>query len=268
MVNTFQMNKKYAEWAERTVYNYFKRKRKGLGLDIFYFGSQVGTVKKDTGDAPLRPDFIFIKNKSVRVLEKKYQFKFNEIKISRLKKIVTLTPEACSELEQFPEYWLTKILDKEPILRDVVRNAHCMLEIKSGFWIFDQKKYDDDNLNIIVPLDFDHRINRLKKKFKTRFKVYAAYILLDRAYIANVRNIRKWEKASFGGRETKDRILPFRKSHFFGNVLGAVQHKNGKPKILGKPFIEVENSAVRFSLKMPRARMSKVNVRVIKNLLD
>lgn len=268
MVNTFQLNKEYAEWAERTVYNYFKRRRNQLGLDIFYFGSQVGTVKKDRGDAPLRPDFIFLKNKDIRVLEKRYKINFNNIRINHLKKIVGLTRETCENLEKFPEYWITKILDKEPILYDIVKRTHCMLEIKSGFWIFDQKKYDNDKLNIILPLDFNTKIKKIKEKFKTRFKVYATYILLDKAYIANTKNVKNWERASFGGRETEDNILSFRKAYFFGNIVGAVHYTKKKPVILGKPFIEIENGAVRFSLKMPPAKMTNVNVQIIRNLMD
>jgi hypothetical protein len=268
MVNVFQLQQEYARWAERTVYSYFKGRHRKLGFDIFYFGSQVGTRKKDKGDAPLRPDFIFIKNKNIKVLEKKYRIKFNNVSINRLKKIVELTPDDCSYLKQFPEYWLTKMLDKELLLRDIVKNAHCMLEIKSGFWIFDQEKYDTDKLNIILPLNFDKRMKKIKIKFKTRFSVYAAYILLDKAYIVKVKNFKNWKKHSFGGRQIKDKVLPFRKSHFFGNILGAVKYKNGKPKIIGKPIIEVEKGAVRLSLKMPISKMNKVNVRVIKNLLD
>ena len=268
MVNTFQLNKKYAEWAERTVYNYFKKKHNQIGVDIFYFGSQVGTVKRDKGDAPLRPDFIFLKNKDVRYLEKKYKINFNNIKIANLKKILKLDNTTYDDLKKFPEHWMTKILDRESMMKDIIKRTHCMLEIKSGFWIFDKIKYDNDNLNIILPLDFDKRIRRIKKKFKTNFKVYAAYILLDKAYIANTKDVRKWERASFGGRETEDRILSFRKSYFFGNIIGAVRYANKKPIILGKPFIEVEKGAVRFSLKMPPARMTNVNVSVIKKLLN
>jgi hypothetical protein len=66
MVNIFQLNKRFGEWAERTVYGYFKRNRNELGLTIFYFGSQRATRKKDKTDAPKRPDFIIMNNPTPR----------------------------------------------------------------------------------------------------------------------------------------------------------------------------------------------------------
>lgn len=275
MVNTFQLNKKYAEWAERTVYNFFKRKRKKTGMDIFYFGSQVGTVKRDKSDAPTRPDFILLKNKHVKELERRYHLKFNNVPLRKLMTPFQLSRDDKISLKKNPEYWLTKIPDKEPLIRDLVKRSCCMLEIKSGFGIFNRDKYEQGRLNIMVPTDFKRRIRKMQKKFKVRFRTYAAYVMLDCAYIANMADICKngsvvtYAHERMGtGEVKKDKYyaLPFNKAHWFAKIKGVVVRGQKKLTLKAKPFFEINNGTIRFSLKMKLGKLKQVNKRVLKQL--
>ncbi|OGJ15724.1 hypothetical protein A3K73_04045 [Candidatus Pacearchaeota archaeon RBG_13_36_9] len=277
MVNVFQLNKKYGEWAERTIYDYFKANKKNNGFNIFYFGSQVNTRKKDTTNAPKRPDFILIRNKDVKQLEKKYGLNFDKLNLNQLSNLVGIVDDDKKILEKNPEYWMTKVLDNKKLMHDIIKNVYCMIEVKSGFRLFSQEKYDDEKLNVILPLDFRKRIRKIQKKFRVRFNTYAIYVLLDRAYIANMDKMYSpegknatysYERQGKGeNKKGKYRTLLFNKSYFLGDVSGVKVQGKRKIKLNAKPYIEIINGSVMFSLKMSPARLKNVEIKVIKNLL-
>lgn len=275
MVNTFQLTKKYGEWAERTVYNYFKNNRKKIKIDIFYFGSQVDTVKKDKTDAPQRPDFILIETKKVKKLERKYNLNFDNPNLKRLFNLAHLSKEDGQIITKNPEYWITRVLNKEDILKEIVKNVYCMIEVKSGFGLFNKEKYEEEKINVMLPIDFRNRVRKIQKKFYIKFNTYALYVLLDKAYIANMDKMYsrdgKITEFSFERRGKSDnkknkyRTLTFNKSYFFADVKGIVLGKR-KIHLMAKPYIEIINGAIRFSLKMKPAKLKNVNIKVIKNL--
>ena len=225
MVNVFQMNKKYGEWAEKTIYNYFKGNSDKIKLDMFYFGSQRDTRKKDLTDAPSRPDFIILKNEKIKEMENRYGISFNNPDLLKLFNLIKISDEDKEILKQHPEYWMTKILDDEKIMKDIIKNIFCMIEIKSGFGLFNKKKYEKGKLNIMVAKDFKERIDKIQKKFSVKFNTYAIYVLLDRAYISNIEKIYGSDGADTeysyerrGKNENKKqmfRTITFNKSDFF-----------------------------------------------------
>lgn len=277
MVNVFQLNKKYGEWAEKTIYEYFKSNKKISGLNIFYFGSQVSTRKKDLTDAPLRPDFILLNNDKIKMLQNKYSFNFDRPNLKKLFKTIKISEENKQILKENPEYWMTKVLDKEQLMKDIMGNVFCMIEVKSGFGLFNQTKYKQGKINIMLPIDFKKRIKKIQKRFKIKFQTYAVYVLLDKAYIANMNKMysragkiteysyERWGKSDV--KKNKFRTLTFNKSHFFADVEGIVYGKENNLKLKAKPYIEIINGAVKFNLEMKPALLKKVNIDVIKNLL-
>ena len=278
MVNIFQLNKKYGEWAERTIYGYFKSHKKKNGLNIFYFGSQVSTRKKDLTDAPLRPDFILLRNGKIKILKNKYKFCFDRPNLKKLFELTKISEENKQFLKKNPEYWMTKILDKEQLTKDIIKNAFCMIEVKSGFGLFNKTKYKNEKLNIMLPLDFKKKIVRIQQKFNKKFQTYAIYVLLDRAYIANMKKIYSregkiseysYERRGMGDvKKEKFRTLTFNKSYFFADIKGVVYGKANNLKIKAKPYIEIINGSVKFNLKMKPAKLKKVNIDIVNKLKD
>lgn len=276
MVNVFQLNKRYGEWAEETIYNYFKSNKKRNGFDIFYFGSQVNTKKKDLTDAPPRPDFILLKNDKIKYLENKYKINFNKPNLKKLLKIIEISDENEKILKYNPKYWMTKTFDKEKLMKDIVKNVFCMIEVKSGFGLFDEKKYKQGKINIMLPLDFKKRILKIQRKFNANFETYAVYVLLDKCYIANMKKMYgvdgKISEYSYERRGQSDvkknkfRTLTFNKSYFFADVEGIVYGRGSNKKLKAKPYIEVINGSVKFNLEMKPAKLKKVNIDVIKKL--
>ena len=280
MVNTFQLNKKYGEWAENTIYQYFKSVKDKLGIDIFYYGSQVSTRKKDYTDAPIRPDFILLKKEDLERIETKYSLNFNKINLKNLFNLVNISDENKRFLEENPHFWMTKVLDKEDLMQDIVKNVHCMIEIKSGFGLFDQTKYEQERVNVMVPINFRERLNLIKQKFKKHFKTYAIYLLLDKAYIANVDTMFKeglvtqYSYERIGKSDVKKssfQTLSFKKSHFFADIEGIVIRSENVLKLNeknAKPIIEIINGTVTFSLDMKPGILKNVNINIIQNLAD
>jgi len=276
MANLFQLNKKYGEWAENTVFRYFKKNRNKIGLDIFYYGSQVATRKKDTSDAPLRPDFIILKIKDVKFLEKKYGLNFNNINLTRLKRLFIFDDETRFFIKANPQFWLTKVLDKTKFMKDFVSRTHCRIEIKSGFGFFVQERYEKGQYNIIVGNDFKQRINALNKKFKKKLKTYVAYVQLNKVFIANLNKIfskegemieRFYERRGTAGiNKVKTQNLNFLKSYEFADVRGIVNEKNGEYSVNAKPFIEIVGGSVRFNLEMHPGTLKNVKMEIIKEL--
>ena len=152
-----------------------------------------------------------------------------------------------------------------------------MLEIKSGWGVFNQEKYEEGRANIMLPIDFRRRIIEIQKRFKVRFKTYAIYVLLDRAYIANMERMFSREGSvteySFGRRGRSDnkkgkfRILPFNKSYFFADVIGAIIKKGDRTRIKAKPIIEEENGSIMLSLDIKPSKLRNVNTKIIKRLV-
>lgn len=277
MVNVFQLNKKYGEWAERTIYEYFKSNKKKNGIDIFYFGSQVSTKKKDVTDAPLRPDFILLRNDKIKHIQNEYGFNFNKPHLKKLFKIIKISEEDKQILKENPEYWMTKVPAIEPLMNDIVKNVFCMIEVKSGFSLFNEKKYKQEKLNIMLPLKFKERISKLQEIFNINFKTYAIYVLLDKAYLANMDKIYEegetteysYERRGKSDvKKEKFKTLTFNKSYFFADIEGIVYGKGNNLKLKAKPYIEIINGTVKFNLKMKPAKLKKVNIDVIKKLKD
>jgi len=147
-----------------------------------------------------------------------------------------------------------------------------------GVGLFNQKKYKQEKLNVMLPLDFKDRIKKIQRTFKTKFKTYAVYVLLDKSYIANMNKMYgkdgeiteySYEKRGKSDvKKNKFRTLTFNKSHFFADVKGIVYGRENNLKLKAKPHIEIINGAVKFNLKMSPAKLEKVNIKVIKNLID
>jgi len=278
MANLFQLNKKFGEWAENTVFHYFKENKDTIGLDIFYYGSQVATRKKDTTDAPLRPDFIILKNSDVKFLEKKYNLDFNKINTKQIQKLFNLDEESFNFIQEYSQLWLTKILDKTEFMKDLVSKAHCRLEIKSGFGFFVQKKYEKGQYNIIVGSDFKERMSVLDRRFNRRLKTYVAYVQLNKVFIAELNKIfskkgevivRLYERRGTADiNRVKTQNLNFLKSYEFADVEGVVEEKNGEYFVKAKPFIEIVSGAVRFNLDMPPGILKNVKIEIIQNLKE
>ena len=152
-----------------------------------------------------------------------------------------------------------------------------MLEIKSGFALFDKKKYETERVNVMVPINFRKRVRRIQKTFHAKFKTYAIYVLLDKAYIANMDKMYSREGTitdfSFermGQSDNKKntyRTLTFKKSYFFADVVGIKIVGKQKIRLKALPYIEIINGKVTFSLKMKPAKLKNVNIKVIKNLM-
>ncbi|MCX6759003.1 MAG: hypothetical protein NT012_00310 [Candidatus Nealsonbacteria bacterium] len=278
MANLFQLNKKYGEWAENTVFHYFKENRDKIGLDVFYYGSQVATRKKDTTDAPLRPDFIIVKTQNVKFLEKKYNLDFNNIDAERIKELFNLNEDSFNFIKDNPHLWLTKILDKTKFMKDLVSKAHCRLEIKSGFGFFVQKRYEKGQYNIIVGSDFQKRMNVLNRRFNCKLKTYVAYVQLNKVFIAELNKIfgkggesivRLYERRGTSDiNKVNTQNLNFLKSFEFADVEGVVEEKNGEYSVKAKPYIEIVGGTVRFNLDMPPGILKNVIIEIIKNLKE
>jgi hypothetical protein len=275
-MNNFQLNKKYGEWAEKTIYKYFKTNIGKTGLNIFYFGSQVDTIKKDKSDAKSRPDFILLKTNKVKKLEKKYKIYFNKPNLNKLVKIANISIDDRNILNTRIEYWMTKVSNKEVLLRDIMNNSFCMLEIKSGFRMFDKTKYEQNKLNIIIPIDFNKQINNLNKIVDRNITTYVIYMLLDKAYIANIKRIQggqgkttEYSYERMGKSDVKKRLfrtLTFKHSYCFADIRGAISKKKNKVKVLAKPYIEVLNGAIKLNLNIKPSYLRNVNIDVIKKL--
>lgn len=276
MANLFQLNKKYGEWAENTVFHYFKENRNIIGLDIFYYGSQIATKKKDTTDAPLRPDFIILTTQDIEFLERKYKLDFNKVNLKKIKQLFNLDNESFNFIIEHPQFWLTKILDNTKFMKDFVSKAHCRLEIKSGFGFFVQKKYEKGQYNIIVESDFKERMSALDKRFNQKLKTYVAYVQLNKVFIAELNKIfskegeeilRLYERRGTADiNKVKTQNLNFLKSYEFADVKGIVEEKNGEYVVKAKPYIEIISNAVRFNLDIPLGILQNVKIDIIKDL--
>ena len=212
------------------------------------------------------------------MLERKYGLKFDNINLNRLFKLIEISNGNKRILQEDKEYWITKVLDKEPLMRDIVKNTYCMIEVKSGFGIFNEEKYKKGKLNLMLPINFRRRVNIIQKRFNKRFPVYGIYVLLDRAYIANMEKIfnegqtTEYTYDRIGRSEVKHskfKILPFNKSYLFGYVGGIIIKKNNIPRLIpknAKPIIEIINGAIRFSLKMKTGKLVKADLSIIRRL--
>ncbi len=279
MVNVFQLNKKYGEWAEGTFYKYFKDNKNEIGLDIFYYGSQVSTRKKDVSDATLRPDFIIIKIENTEELKKKYDFDMNNPDIDKLEELFNLSKEDIKLIQENRNIWLTKIKDDTDFMKDLIKLAHCRVEVKSGFIFFVDKKYQKRQYNIIVDSKFRNRIDELNNKFNKKLKTYVVYVMLNKVFIAEFDKIfgedgeeieRLYER-----RGTKDinrvktQNLNFLKSYEFADVEGIVKKiRKDEHKVNAKPNIEVVGGSVKFNLDMDLGKLSNIKIDIIKELKD
>ncbi|MBU3918837.1 hypothetical protein KKC63_02955 [Patescibacteria group bacterium] len=276
MANLFQLNKKYGEWAEDIVFRYFRDNQDEIGLCAFYYGSQVSTRKKDITDAPIRPDFIILKTKDIKFLEKKYGLNFNNINLGQLRKLFKLDDETFNFIQENPQFWLTKILDETEFMKNLVSRAHCRLEIKSGFGFFLEKKYEKGQYNIIVGSDFKKRMNKLDRKFGKKLKSYVVYVQLNKVFIATLGKIfgkhgeeiiRLYERRGLSSiNKVKTQNLNFLKSYKFADVEGVVKEKKGEYFVKAKPYIEIINGTVRFNLKMPSAFLKNVKIGIVEEL--
>ncbi len=278
MANLFQLNKKYGEWAENTIFRYFKENKNKINLDIFYYGSQVATRKKDASDVPLRPDFIILKTEDIKFLEKKYDLDFDNINSIKLGKLFDFDDGTLRYIKENPQFWLTKILDKTNFMKDLISKAHCRLEIKSGFGFFVEKRYEKGQYNIIVGSDFRERMNTLDLRFNKKIKTYVAYVQLNKVFIANLNKIfskegemieRLYERRGTTGiNKVKTQNLNFLKSYEFADVEGVVQEENGEYSVKAKPYIEIVGGSVRFNLEMPPGTLKNVKIEIIRELKD
>ena len=279
MVNVFQLNKKYGEWAEGTFFKYLKDNKNKIGFNIFYYGSQVSTRKKDVSDATLRPDFIIIKTENVVKLEKKYGFNMDNPSIEKLKELFDLSKEDKKSIEENKEIWLTKIRDLTNFMKDLVRLAHCRVEIKSGFGFFVEKKYKKGKYNIIVDSRFKDRIDKLNDRFKRKLKTYVIYIQLNKVFIAELDKIfgedgkeieRLYERRGTSDiNRVKTQNLNFLKSYEFADVEGIVKEiKKEEYKINAKPYVEIIGGSVKFNLDMDLGKLTNVQINIIKELKD
>jgi hypothetical protein len=278
MANLFQLNKKYGEWAENTIFHYFKDNKDTIGLDAFYYGSQIATRKKDITEARLRPDFIVFKTQDVKFLEKKYDLDFNNIDAERITKIFRLDEESFNFIKDNPYLWLTKISDETEFMRELVSKAHCRLEIKSGFNFFVPKKYEKGQYNIIVGSDFKQRMDILDNRFNRKIKTYVAYVQLNKVFIAELNKIFGKDGESiirlYERRGTSDinkvntQNLNFLKSFEFADVEGVIEEENREYIIKAKPYIEIVNGSIRFNLDMPPCTLRNVKIEIIQNLKE
>lgn len=277
MPNLFQLNKKYSEWAEGTFFKYLKENKNKVGLDIFYYGSQVATRKKDISDAPLRPDFIVLKIENVKKLNSKYKIDMDDPDINRLKDLLDLSNEDIEIIKGNKHLWLTKVKDSLGFMKDLVKSAHCRVEIKSGFGFFIEEKYKKGQYNIIVDSKFKERVDNLNDKFKIKLKTYIAYIQLNKVFIAELDKVfgKDGEEIErlYERRGTKDinrvktQNLNFLKSFEFADIEGIVEKtKEGEYKVNAKPYVEIVNSSVRFNLYMDLGKLNNVKIEILKEL--
>ena len=163
-------------------------------------------------------------------------------------------------------------------MKNIMNDVFCMIEVKSGWGLFNQKQYNQKKANIMLPLDFKEKMLKIQKKFKTKFETYAIYVLLNKSYIANMKKmyskagkITEYSYGRYGEsnvKKNKYRTLLFNKSHFFANVKGVVYGKGDNLKIKAKPYIEMVGTSVKFNLNIKPAKLEKVNIEVIKKLIN
>lgn len=199
-LSEFQIAKKIGKWAEDLLSNYFKTNCREIGFDIFEYGSKVIATKRNLTGAGDRPDFIVLPVKFI-----------------------------CSLNIDLNKKDLTILNDNDELLRNIVSNAHCFIEMRSSMRYFKQEKYDQEALNFILEEKRIEQLYNWKARVKAKQPVLITWALLDKMYIVSLDKILKYgkiESRTYGriGREAKvinTYNLPFKKTHFFADIEGA-----------------------------------------------